>query len=171
MRESECYPIYPSVLWFSTQTSPGTSCVSLRTSRCTSRRWPCLSVTATACRPQMSPGTRTTVSCERGRGTLSSTPRGCWRSAPSSSPTSGRITVRWRMRSELAAVSWRDWNRTETQVRGQVIPGQGHSLLWNHSFSWGPMFRDFDGLWGRNFVDNWFVALQHVCGTNISGWG
>ena len=35
-------------------------------------------------------------------------------------------------------------------------------LLWNHSYSWGPMFVDcqnFAASWGRNF--DWFVALQY----------
>lgn len=36
--------------------------------------------------------------------------------------------------------------------------------VWNPSYSWGPMSADcqmFAGSWGRNFVGNCFVALQH----------
>lgn len=35
------------------------------------------------------------------------------------------------------------------------------NILWNHSYSWVPMFLDcqnFVGSWGHNFVGNWFVA-------------
>ena len=36
-------------------------------------------------------------------------------------------------------------------------------LLWNHSYSWGPMFvvcQDYASSCGFNFLGNWFVALQ-----------
>ena len=38
------------------------------------------------------------------------------------------------------------------------------SILWNHSYSWGPVFVDcqnFAGSWGHNFMDNSFVASQY----------
>ena len=52
------------------------------------------------------------------------------------------------------------------------------SILWNHSYSWGPVFMDcqnFAGLWGRNFMGNRFVASQYktiryfVWG-NVNSW-
>ena len=39
----------------------------------------------------------------------------------------------------------------------------GGGILWNHSYSWGPMFvecQNFAGSYGFNLVGNWFVALQ-----------
>ena len=36
-------------------------------------------------------------------------------------------------------------------------------VLWNHSYSWGPMFMDSQnvaGSLGCYFVGNWFIALQ-----------
>ena len=39
----------------------------------------------------------------------------------------------------------------------------GGGILWNHSYSWGPMFvecQNFAGSYGFNLVGNWFVASQ-----------
>lgn len=51
-----------------------------------------------------------------------------------------------------------------------------YALLWNHFYSFGPKFVDyqiFAGSWGRHFINNWFVALpcKTIQNTGKRAWG
>ena len=44
-----------------------------------------------------------------------------------------------------------------------IVSHRIQSILYNHTFSLGPMFVGYQNLavsWGRNFMGNWFEALQ-----------
>ena len=58
----------------------------------------------------------------------------------------------------------RVWEVLCQELQKSLRKGESKScVLWNYSYSWGPMIvedQNSAGLWGRNFVGHWLVTLQ-----------
>ena len=49
------------------------------------------------------------------------------------------------------------------KLKFRRFPERGNLILWNHFYSWGPMFAKYQHIaysFGTHIVGNWFVALQ-----------